>query len=110
MFPGKYTYLDDFTAQQQAQVVMEKYGPQFAAMANFGDILVGGYNFGIGSSREQAATAFMHCGIRLVIAGSFSATYLRNALNNGFVGLVVPGLVDFLQQKYGTFFLNIRRQ
>ncbi|MCH8327490.1 MAG: homoaconitase [Candidatus Marinimicrobia bacterium] len=108
IFPGKYTYLDDFTAEQQAAVVMENYDPQFAALAKSGDILVGGYNFGVGSSREQAATAFMHRGITLVIAGSFSATYLRNALNNGFVGLVVPGLVDFLQQTIGNEALTVR--
>ena len=57
IYPGKYTYIDDFTPEQQAQVVMENYDPEFVSMVNKGDILAGGFNFGTGSSREQAATA-----------------------------------------------------
>ena len=108
IFPGKYTYIDDFSPEQQAAVVMENYDPAFVGLARDGDILVGGFNFGTGSSREQAVTAFKHKGIRLVLAGSFSATYLRNAINNGFVGLVVPELVDRLKQEWGSGALTIR--
>ncbi|MFI5238139.1 MAG: aconitase family protein, partial [Ignavibacteriales bacterium] len=85
IYPGKYTYMDDFTPEQQAGVVMENYDPEFAKMANNGDIVAGGFNFGTGSSREQAATAFIYKGIACVIAGSFSETYARNAINNGFL-------------------------
>src|SRR3972149_6008466 len=85
IYPGKYTYIDDFTPQQQAQVVMENYDPEFVKIAKEGDILVGGFNFGTGSSREQAATALKYKGIRCVIAGSLNETYKRNALNNGFL-------------------------
>ena len=46
IYPGKYTYIDDFTPQQQAQVVMENYDPEFGKLVQEGDILVGGYNFG----------------------------------------------------------------
>ncbi|MDZ7797646.1 MAG: hypothetical protein U5N56_11670 [Candidatus Marinimicrobia bacterium] len=72
IYPGKYTYMDGMTAEQQAEVVMQNYDPDFVNIAQSGDILAGGFNFGTGSSREQAATAFLHKGIRLVIAGSFS--------------------------------------
>lgn len=98
IYPGKYTYIDDFTPQQQAQVVMENYDPEFGKLAKEGDILVGGFNFGTGSSREQAATALKHKGIKMVIAGSFSETYKRNALNNGFLVIDAPELVTELKQ------------
>ena len=107
IYPGKYTYIDEFTPEDQAGVVMENYDPKFKDMVNKGDILVGGYNFGTGSSREQAATALKYKGIQLVIAGSFSATYMRNALNNGYLVIEVPKLVDDLKSKYGTEDLTV---
>ena len=55
-----------------------------------------GFNFGTGSSREQAATALKFKGIPCVIAGSFSETYKRNAFNNGFVVFECPELVTHL--------------
>lgn len=102
IYPGKYTYNDDFTPQQQAEVVMENYDPEFKEIAKKGDILAAGFNFGTGSSREQAATALKYKGIQLVIAGSFSETYKRNALNNGFLILEVPELINYLKGFYGT--------
>ncbi len=108
IYPGKYTYIDDFTPEQQAQVVMENYDHQFKSIMKKGDILVGGYNFGTGSSREQAATALKYAGIQLLIAGSFSQTYKRNAINNGFIVLDVPELVDELKTKFGDRALTIR--
>ena len=73
---------------------MENYAPEFAGMVGEGDVLVAGYNFGTGSSREQAATALQAAGIALVIAGSYSQTYLRNAINNGFLCVESPTLSD----------------
>src|SRR5207237_10745650 len=63
-----------------------------------GDIVVGGLNFGSGSSREQAATALKFKGIPCVIAASFSETYKRNAFNNGFVVFECPELVTHLRE------------
>ncbi len=108
IFPGKYTYIDDFTPQQQARVVMENYDPEFGRLVREGDILVGGYNFGAGSSREQAATALKYRGIQLVLAGSLSVTYQRNAINNGFLVLEAPGLVDELKRRFGSDQLTMR--
>jgi homoaconitate hydratase len=102
IYPGKYTYQDDMTPEQQAAVVMENYDPEFKKIARAGDILVGGFNFGTGSSREQAATALKHFGIPVVLAGSFSETYKRNAINNGFVVIEAPELVKRLQQDFGS--------
>ena len=107
IYPGKYTYIDDFTPQQQAQVVMENYDPEFVKIAKEGDILVGGFNFGTGSSREQAATALKYKGIRCVIAGSLNETYKRNALNNGFLIIECPQFVNDLKNKFGTEKLTV---
>ena len=108
IYPGKYTYIDDFTPAQQAEVVMENYDQEFSGKVKEGDILIGGFNFGTGSSREQAATALKYRGIRLVLAGSFSETYRRNALNNGFLAIEAPELVRQMKEKFGTAQLTVR--
>ena len=97
-----YTYRDDMTPEMMARVVMENYDPQFAMRAGAGDVIVGGFNFGTGSSREQAVTCLKAKGIPLVIAASFSQTYLRNAYNNGFLCIEVPALVKRLRQQFAS--------
>jgi homoaconitate hydratase len=92
-----YTYREDMTPAQMAAVVMENYDPGFSGMTRAGDLLVGGFNFGTGSSREQAVTALQAKGIPLAVAGSFSQTYLRNAFNNGFLCVELPALVERLR-------------
>jgi homoaconitate hydratase len=81
---------------------MENYDPQFAARTRTGDVIVSGFNFGTGSSREQAVTCLQAKGIPLVIAASFSQTYLRNAYNNGFLCVEVPDLVKRLRQQFAS--------
>lgn len=108
IYPGKYTYNDDMTPQQQAEVVMENYDPDFVKITKAGDILVGGFNFGTGSSREQAATALKYKGIQLVIAGTFNETYKRNALNNGYLLIECSQLVNDLKLKYGKEKLTVK--
>ncbi len=108
IYPGKYTYNDDMTPAQQAEVAMENYDPAFQQIVRKGDLLVGGFNFGTGSSREQAATALKHRGLRLVIAGSFNETYKRNAINNGFLAIEVPELVRDLKARFGAEKLTVR--
>ncbi|MGD1147903.1 MAG: homoaconitase [Thermoanaerobaculaceae bacterium] len=95
-----YTYREDMTREMMAKVVMENYDPEFAARAQAGDVIVGGFNFGTGSSREQAVTALQAKGIPLVIAGSFSQTYLRNAFNNGFLCIETPAFVKHLKETF----------
>ena len=94
-----YTYRD-LTREDMARVALENYDPAFVGRSRPGDVLVGGYNFGTGSSREQAATCLQAAGIPLVIAGSFSQTYLRNAFNNGFLCIECPALVDRLKEEH----------
>jgi homoaconitate hydratase len=95
-----YTYRDDMTREQMAAVVMENYDPTLAGRARAGDIIVGGFNFGTGSSREQAVTALQAKGFPLVVAGSFSQTYLRNAFNNGYPCIEVPALIGRLRELF----------
>jgi homoaconitate hydratase len=95
-----YTYRDDVTKELMAKVVMENYDPQFASRTRAGDVVVSGFNFGTGSSREQAVTCLKAKGIPLVIAASFSQTYLRNAYNNGFLCVEVPELVKRLRDQF----------
>lgn len=97
-----YTYNDNLTPQEMAVVAMLNYDPNFQQLAQEGDILVGGWNFGSGSSREQAATALKYRGIQLVIAGSYSQTYKRNAFNNGFIVLECPELINRLKTDFAT--------
>ncbi|HLI62286.1 MAG TPA: homoaconitase [Terriglobales bacterium] len=97
-----YTYREDVTPELMARVVMENYDPEFASRTAGGDVVVGGFNFGTGSSREQAVTALQAKGIPLVIAGSFSQTYLRNAFNNGFLCIEAPELVHHLRSQFSN--------
>jgi homoaconitate hydratase len=92
-----YTYREDMTRAMMARVVFENYDPELVTRLQPGDVIVGGRNFGTGSSREQAVTALQAAGVPLVIAGSFSQTYLRNAFNNGFLCLETPALVERLR-------------
>ena len=97
-----YTYRDDVPKELMAKVVMENYDPQFAFRTRAGDVVVSGFNFGTGSSREQAVTCLKAKGIPLVIAASFSQTYLRNAYNNGFLCVEVPNLVERLREQFAN--------
>src|SRR5438128_2734657 len=98
IYGSKHTYRDDMTPEQMAAVTFENYDPNFNTLYQKGDVVVGGLNFGSGSSREQAATALKFKGIPCVIAASFSETYKRNAFNNGFVVFECPELVTHLRK------------
>jgi 3-isopropylmalate/(R)-2-methylmalate dehydratase small subunit len=78
--PGAYM---KFGIDEIARHCLERVRPEFAAGVRPGDVIVAGSNFGIGSSREQAAAALVTLGLRAVIAPSFSGLYFRNAFNVG---------------------------
>ena len=69
---------------------LEAVRPDFASGVRSGDVIVAGPNFGIGSSREQAAGVLRHLGVAAVIAPSFSGLYFRNAFNLGLLLLTCP--------------------
>lgn len=102
IYPGKYTYDDAFSSspERMATVVMENYDTEFANIAKEGDILVAGFNFGCGSSREQAATAILAKKIPLVVAGSFGNIFGRNSINNALMGVEVPKLIERLRETF----------
>ena len=101
IYAGDLTYRDDVTDDEMADACFANYDPKFKTIAQGGDIVISGRNFGTGSSREQAATCLQRRGIPCVIAASFSETYKRNAFNNGFVVFECPELVDYLSQTLG---------
>jgi len=77
-----------YGAEVIARHCLESLRPQFALQARPGDVIVAGANFGIGSAREQAASALTHLGIAAVIAPSYGGLFYRNAFNVGLPLLV----------------------
>lgn len=108
IYSGSMTYRDDVTEPEMAAAAMANYDPAFDSMSVPGDIIVSGDNFGTGSSREQAATCLKLRGIACVIAASFSQTYVRNAINNGFICLTCPDLAAHLRETLGRDGLTIQ--
>ncbi len=100
LFPGKYTY----TAKGREEIAshaLEDLDPDFASNVGVGDVIVGGRNFGCGSSREQAATCLVYNGVSAVIAESFARIFYRNAINNGLLAIVCPEAAQAIQgQEY----------
>ena len=94
------TYQDNLSPEEMAGHAFANYDPAFQQTARTGDLIVAGFNFGCGSSREQAATCLKYFGIPLVIAGSFSETYKRNAFNNGYLCIECPQLVEALRAEH----------
>ena len=80
-----------------AKHCLEAIRPDFAAGVQRGDVLVAGPNFGIGSSREQAAAVLVKLGVSAVIAPSYSGLYFRNAINLGLL-LLTCAEVDALKE------------
>ena len=76
---------------------LEVHRADFANEVKPGDVLVAAANFGIGSSREQAAGALKHLGVAAVIAPSYSGLFFRNAFNLGLLLLTCPE-ADCLQE------------
>jgi 3-isopropylmalate/(R)-2-methylmalate dehydratase small subunit len=91
MAPGLY-----FKAPiaELARHCMEAIDPEFAANVRPGDIVVGGWNFGIGSAREQAPMAFKHLGVGAILAASYGRIFYRNALNFGIPTLIFPDAAE----------------
>ncbi len=73
--------------EQLAQHCLESLDPQFARVVQPGDFVIGGENFGMGSSREQAAMVLRQLGVAALIARSFAGLFFRNCLNLGLAPL-----------------------
>ena len=83
-------YLNDPDERNLAVHCMEDIDPQFSSTVEAGDIIVGGANFGCGSSREHAPLAIKASGVKCVIAASFARIFYRNAINIGFPIMECP--------------------
>lgn len=76
----------------------EPLRPELAAQLQEGDIIIGGSNFGCGSSREQAAEVIVENGVHCIVAKSFARIFFRNAINNGILLIECPELPDEVQE------------
>jgi len=81
IIPGRYLLLTN--PEELAAHAMEDLDPDFIKEFKKGDIVVGGKNFGCGSSREQAAMCLKYAGVGAIIAKSFARIFYRNAINQG---------------------------
>lgn len=81
--PGRYNITTDSAAL--GKIAFIEHRPEFSKEVQPGDFIVGGVNFGCGSSRETAAIALRACGIAAVIAKSFARIFYRNSLNQGLI-------------------------
>jgi 3-isopropylmalate dehydratase small subunit len=96
IFPGKYTYTITDPAEM-ARHALEDLDPAFAGAVRPGDILVGGRNWGCGSSREQAATCLREAGVRAIVAASFARIFFRNAVNSGLLPVACPAAAEAIR-------------
>ena len=92
IIPARYLNAPD--EKSLASHCMEDIDASFASSVEPGDIVVGGSNFGCGSSREHAPLAIKACGVKCVIAKSFARIFYRNSINIGFPILECPEAVD----------------
>jgi len=97
IFPGKYTY-QPMEPAEMAEHALEDLDPTFAKEVKKGDVIVAGFNFGCGSSREQAATCLKAAGVAAVIGKSFSRIFFRNAINNGLPVIELQDGIDAMKK------------
>ena len=90
ILPGKYLVLID--PNDLAKHAMEGLDTDFPAKAKKGIVVVGGKNFGCGSSREQAPLALKYSGVKCVLAESFARIFFRNAINIGLPAIECKGI------------------
>jgi 3-isopropylmalate/(R)-2-methylmalate dehydratase small subunit len=90
IYPGRYLELTD--AEDVGQHAMAGVDPDFVNKFNPGDIIVGGANFGCGSSREHAVRTLKAIHVSVILAESFARIFYRNAINLGIAALICPGI------------------
>jgi 3-isopropylmalate/(R)-2-methylmalate dehydratase small subunit len=96
IFPGKYTYtISD--PKEMGPHALEDLDPEFAKNVKPGDVVVGGANFGCGSSREQAPQSIKSAGAGAIIAKGYARIFYRNCINIGLPSLVSPEAVDAIE-------------
>ena len=91
-------YLNTSDKKELASHCMEDLDQTFAERVQKGDIMVAGFNFGCGSSREHAPIAIKESGISLVIAKSFARIFYRNSINIGLAILECPDAAEAIEE------------
>ena len=91
-------YLNTIDKKELASHCMEDIDKTFHEKVQQGDIMIAGYNFGCGSSREHAPIAIKESGISLVIARTFARIFYRNAINIGLAIVECPEAVDGISE------------
>jgi len=82
ILPGRYApYMT--SESELARYAFIEHRPEFSRLVQEGDVIVGGKNFGCGSSREYAPRALQKCGVAAIVARDFARIFYRNALNLG---------------------------
>ncbi len=95
IYPGRYLNITD--REKTPEHMFELAYPELRSTLRPGDFIVGGRNFGCGSSREQAAAAIKFGGVGAVIASSFARIFYRNAINLGLPLIIAPGAAGMIQ-------------
>ncbi len=96
IIPGRFLTIND--PKELAMHAFEGIRDDFAKQAGEGDIIVGGKNFGCGSSREHAPLALKGAGVRMVVAESFARIFYRNSINVGLLPVICPGAGEITEQ------------
>jgi 3-isopropylmalate/(R)-2-methylmalate dehydratase small subunit len=95
MYPGEFLNIEDPDAMKAH--LFEGYDPALRDQLGEDAILVTGWNFGIGSSREHVPLAMKAWGVRCVLGKSFARIFRRNCVNLGLLALACPGAVEAVQ-------------
>lgn len=90
-------YLNSSDHRELASHCMEDIDSEFVNKVKIGDIMVGGENFGCGSSREHAPISIKASGISCVIASSFARIFYRNSINTGLAILECPAAANAIE-------------
>jgi 3-isopropylmalate/(R)-2-methylmalate dehydratase small subunit len=96
ILPGKYLVLID--PKELAKHAMAGLDTAFPEKAKKGVVVVGGKNFGCGSSREQAPLALKYAGVQCVLAESFARIFFRNAINIGLPAIEAKGVAAAVEE------------
>lgn len=93
IIPTQYLTLPSL--KDMSSHTLEPQNPHFASNYKAGEIIVGGKNFGCGSSREQAPLVLKELGVKIIIAQSFARIFFRNCINLGILLIEIPDTSNF---------------
>lgn len=93
IFPNRY-FKPTYEPGELGKVAMTGAMPDFPSRVRKGDVVIGGRNFGCGSSREEAPGALLEAGVGFVLASSYGRIFMRNCINLGVPAILCEGISD----------------